>query len=113
MTPPQGSPAAVIERLADVIEGRREADPERSYVARLLRRGKGEMARKVGEEAVELVVAAAAGDRAGVVAESADLIFHMMVLWADAGVPPAEVFAELERREGTSGIDEKRRRSEP
>ena len=109
MTPPEAA-AGVFERLYRVIEDRRDADPKTSYVAKLLGQGGAGIARKVGEEAVELVVSATARNRAGVVGESADLLFHMMVLWADAGVKPAEVLAELERREGVSGLDEKRRR---
>lgn len=103
---------AVLERLYEVIEGRRGADPEQSYVARLLDGGGSGIARKVGEEAIELVMAATAGQRQAVVSESADLLFHMLVLWAQAGVRPAEVLAELERREGVSGLEEKRRRRE-
>ncbi len=104
---------AVLERLYDVIQERRGADPETSYVAQLFGQGTGAMARKVGEEAIELVVAATTQDRRAVVRESADLLFHLLVLWADAGLGPTEVLAELERREGVSGIEEKRRRSEP
>ncbi len=101
---------AVLERLYRVIESRRGADPEQSYVARLLDEGESGIARKVGEEAVELVVAATMGQRQAVVRESADVLFHMLVLWAQAGVRPAEVLEELARREGVSGLEEKRRR---
>jgi phosphoribosyl-ATP pyrophosphohydrolase len=112
MTASPAVPGAILERLFEVIEARREADPETSYVAKLLAEGSGAVARKVGEEAIELVVAHSVGMRPQTVAESADLMFHMMVLWADAGIRPAEVLAELEAREGLSGLEEKRRRGE-
>ncbi len=100
-------PAAdLIEALYAVIESRRGADPDESYVARTLAGGTAKVAQKLGEEAVETVVAALGGGRDEVVRESADLIFHLLMLWADAGVRPAEVFAELERRRGTSGLAE-------
>lgn len=101
---------AVLERLFRVIESRRGADPETSYVARLLRKGAPKLAQKVGEEAVETAIAAVAEGHSAVVGESADLLFHLLVLWAGIGVAPAEVWAELERREGTSGVDEKKSR---
>ncbi len=113
MTATDADPGAIIERLFEVIEGRREGDPETSYVAKLLAQGSGAVARKLGEEAIELVIAHSAGQRPQTITESADLLFHMMVLWADAGVRPAEVLAELEAREGLSGLEEKRRREEP
>ncbi len=100
---PTGS-IKVIDRLYRLIEGRREADPETSYVARLFARGRRKIAQKVGEEAVETVIAACDGKRSEVVQESADLIFHLLVMWARLGVRPEDVFAELERREGTSGL---------
>ena len=105
-----GGEADSLERLYRVIESRRAADPAASYTARLLAAGRGQLARKLGEEAIELVVAATADDRRAITAESADLLYHLLVLWADAGIEPAEVWAELARREGTSGIEEKRRR---
>ena len=102
--------SAVLERLYAVIESRRGDDPEESYTARLFRGGAPQIAKKVGEEAAETVVAALSGDSADLAAESADLLYHLLVLWADCGVRPADVWAELERREGTSGIAEKRAR---
>jgi phosphoribosyl-ATP pyrophosphohydrolase len=100
----------VLERLFATIASRRGADPEKSYVAKLLHKGTPKIAQKFGEEAVETVIAAALRDRDGVVSESADVLFHLLVLWADQGVVPAQVWAELVRREGTSGVDEKKAR---
>ena len=109
--PEQSKPdSAIIERLFAVIESRRGGDPKTSYVAKLFGKGRKKIAQKVGEEAVETVVAAADKDPGEVVNESADLLFMLMVLWAEMGVTPADVFAELERREGTSGIAEKKSR---
>jgi phosphoribosyl-ATP pyrophosphohydrolase len=93
----------VVERLYGVIASRKGADPGTSYTAQLLSKGTAKVAQKVGEEAVELVIDAVRGEKPRVVAESADLLYHLLVLWADAGVTPAEVWAELARREGTSG----------
>ena len=104
--------AAVVARLFAVIEARRGADPAASYVARRLEQGTAAIARKVGEEAVETVVAALREGPDELVEESADLIFHLMLLWADAGVAPERVWRALERREGVSGLDEKRSRGE-
>ena len=101
----------VLARLYAAIEARRGADPEESYTARLFARGPEKIAQKLGEEAVETVIAAAAGKRAEVVTESADLLYHLLVAWAEAGVAPADVWAELARREGVSGIAEKQARS--
>ena len=96
-----------LSRLAATVAARRGADPAASYVARLLARGTPKIAQKLGEEAVETVIAAVAGDRAGLVGEAADLLFHLVVLLEDRGVPIAEIMAELDRREGVSGIAEK------
>ncbi len=101
------SGAAVLDAIYATIEARRGADPATSYSAASLAGGTPQLARKLGEEAVETVVAALAGNRGEVIAESADLLFHLLLLWADAGIAPAEVFAELERRRGVSGHDEK------
>jgi len=97
----------VLERLFAVISARAGADAGTSYTARLLAGGTADIARKVGEEAVETVVAALGDDKGPVVRESADLIYHLMVLWAATGVAPADVWAELSAREGTSGLTEK------
>jgi phosphoribosyl-ATP pyrophosphohydrolase len=96
-----------LERLEATIAARRAADPDSSYVARLNAKGVPKIAQKVGEEAVETVIAALQDDRAGLVGEAADLLFHLMVLLGAKGVPLAEVLAELDRREGVSGIAEK------
>jgi phosphoribosyl-ATP pyrophosphohydrolase len=98
----------VLARLWDTIEGRRTAgDTTISHSARLLARGTAKVAQKLGEEAVECVIEATQGNRAATVLESADLIYHLLVVWVDAGIRPEEVWAELVRREGISGIAEK------
>ena len=102
-----------LERLWRVIESRRGADPETSYTAKLFARGREKIAQKLGEETVEAVIEAVKGDRAALVGESADLLYHLLVLWAEAGIAPADIAAELVRREGTSGIAEKRSRKTP
>jgi phosphoribosyl-ATP pyrophosphohydrolase len=101
----------VLDRLWGVIEARRGADPQTSYTAKLFAAGRAKIAQKLGEEAVEAVIAGIAQPPSALVAESADLLYHLLVLWADAGISPAEVAAEFERREGRSGIDEKRARA--
>ena len=95
-----------LARLAAVIASRRGGDPERSYVARLFAKGPDAALKKVGEEATEVVMAAKDGDPQRVVAEVADLWFHTMVVLAQHGVAPADVLAELRRREGLSGLEE-------
>ena len=103
---------ATLQRLEAVIAARRAADPDSSYVAKLNARGLPKIAQKVGEEAVETVIAAMSGDRAGLAGEAADLLFHLVVLLNAQGVTLDEVFAELERREGTSGLTEKASRTD-
>lgn len=103
----------VLQRLWQVIDERRGADPASSYTARLLARGNAKIAQKFGEEAVEAVIEGVRGDRAALIGESADVLYHLFVLWAAAGVAPGDVAAELERREGTSGLAEKRARGKP
>jgi phosphoribosyl-ATP pyrophosphohydrolase len=98
--------AEVLARLAAVIESRKGADPAASYTAKLLA-DPSLAAKKLGEEAIETVIAAAQGDKAAIAAESADLIYHWLVVLAAAGVSLDEVAAKLEAREGTSGLDEK------
>ncbi|BBD01802.1 MULTISPECIES: phosphoribosyl-ATP diphosphatase [Sphingobium] len=98
---------ATLHTLEQTIRQRRSADPSTSYVAKLAARGRAKIAQKVGEEAVETVIAAMAEDRAEIVGESADLIFHLMMLLADMDVPFDAVLDELDRREGVSGIAEK------
>lgn len=106
----------ILARLETLILARRAAlaaDPslaERSYAARQLARGRHKLAQKLGEEAVETVVAAVAEEDAALAGEAADLLFHLLLVLAGRGVPLAAVLAELERREGMSGIDEKRGR---
>ena len=96
-----------LSRLAATIAARRDADPATSWVAQLHARGVPVIARKLGEEAVETVVAALVGSREELIGEAADTLFHLLVLLDAKGVPLAEVLAELERREGSSGIAEK------
>ncbi len=96
-----------LDRLEATIRARRAADPSSSYVAKLTAKGRAKIAQKLGEEAVETVIAATSGDDAAIVPEAADLIFHLLVLLADAGLTRDDVRAELARREGLSGIDEK------
>ena len=100
-----------LRRLAATIAARRGADPDRSYVARLFHKGEDAILKKIGEEATETVMAAKDGDRARIVAETADLWFHTMVMLAHYDLTPADVLAELARREGLSGLDEKARRT--
>lgn len=95
-----------LERLADVIEQRRAGDPDKSYIARLFQKGGDAILKKVGEEATELVMAAKDADRQKIIYETADLWFHSMLALAQHGIRPAEVLAELERREGLSGLEE-------
>ena len=104
--------AEIVDALYAVIESRRGGDPDASYTAQLLARGTGKIAEKVGEEAVETALAAVSEGRDKVVSESADLLFHLTVLWSHLGIEPAEVMAELARREGISGIAEKASRKE-
>jgi len=95
-----------LARLAAVIESRRGGDPAQSYVARLFAKGPDAILKKIGEEATETVMAAKDGDREKIVYEVADLWFHSMVALAHYGLTPAQVLAELERREGLSGLEE-------
>jgi len=106
-----GELGAVLDRLWQIIQSRRNADPQSSYTARLFVRGRAKIAQKLGEEAVETVIEGVGENSSALVAESADLIYHLLVQWAAAGVSPADVAAELARREGTSGIEEKRSRA--
>ena len=101
-----------LERLETTIANRRTADPSQSYVAQLHERGMSVMARKFGEEAVEATIAALAGSREELVGEAADVLFHMLVMLGAKDVALADVLAELDRREGTSGLEEKASRSE-
>lgn len=102
---------ASLEALFQTIEARKGADASSSYTARLLAEGPDRLAQKVGEEAVELVIAAAQRDGKGAVSESADLLYHLAVLWSSLGIAPADVAAALDDRRGVSGLDEKKSRA--
>ena len=106
-TTDDGARAGVLARLFATIEARKGADPSSSYVASLLAKGDDAILKKIGEEATETVMASKGGVPARVTAEVADLWFHCLVLLAHHGLSPADVLAELERREGRSGHDEK------
>jgi phosphoribosyl-ATP pyrophosphohydrolase len=99
--------AETLERIAAIIEERRRSDPQTSYVARLLTGDEDAALKKIGEEATETVLAAKGGDRLHLVRETADLWFHCMIVLARHGLGPGDVLAELHRREGISGLDEK------
>lgn len=108
MTKAADSPSGeVLERLARVVAARRGADPDTSYVARLFAKGPDAVLKKIGEEATETVMAAKDGVTQRIVAETADLWFHCIVLLAQYGLTPADVLEELVRREGLSGLAEK------
>ncbi|MDZ4140045.1 MAG: phosphoribosyl-ATP diphosphatase [Erythrobacter sp.] len=102
----------ILSRLEAAIAERRHASPDESYVAKLHDKGLSKIAQKLGEEATEAVIAALAGDEVDLVEEAADLLFHLLVMLGAREVKLAAVLAELERREGTSGITEKASRSE-
>lgn len=102
---------SALDRLFQTIAARRGADPATSYTAQLLASGAPRAAQKLGEEALETALAAASGEHAAVISESADLLYHLLVLWAAVGVTPDEVWDELARREGTSGLAEKAART--
>jgi len=107
--------AAILEEIYAVIASRKDADPETSYTARLFAKGIKKIAQKLGEESVETVVAAVAESDEHLVRESADLLYHLLVTWSAKGITPDAVWAELDRRFGTSGIavKEARRKNQP
>jgi phosphoribosyl-ATP pyrophosphohydrolase len=109
--PDLGATAAVLDRLWSVVLSRREADPSISHSARLLSRGTAKVAQKFGEEAVECLIEAVAGNHAALIGESADVLYHLLVMWVATGVRPEEVWNELTLREGMSGIAEKAART--
>jgi phosphoribosyl-ATP pyrophosphohydrolase len=111
-SPENCSSTDVLARLAQVIESRKGGNPDTSYVARLLAKGPDSFLKKIGEEATELVMAGKDADRQKIIAESADLWFHCMVMLAHFGLQPADVVNELARREGLSGLDEKAARKD-
>ena len=104
---PKTAVAGIVDELFALIESRRGADPKTSYVGRKFAKGIDHIAKKVGEEAVEVAIAAARRERGEIIAESADLLFHLFVLWASVDIRPEAVFAELAARRGVSGIDAK------
>jgi phosphoribosyl-ATP pyrophosphohydrolase len=110
----ENSPAAdhVLDRLYLVIDSRKGADPETSYTARLFSRGRQQIAKKLGEEAVEAVIEGVRGDRPKLVGESADMLYHLLTLWAANNVKPDAVWTELARREGLGGLAEKAARKQ-
>lgn len=97
----------ILDRLFATVADRKGADPETSYTAKLFTKGRAKICQKLGEEGVETVIAGTAGTAEQVASESADLLYHLLVLWADAGVKPEDVWTILEKREGTSGLAEK------
>jgi phosphoribosyl-ATP pyrophosphohydrolase len=107
-----GPPGAdgVLDRLFERIESRRDGDPETSYTARLFARGIDKIAQKTGEEAVEAVIEAVRRDPGKLADESADLLYHLLVLWAASGLRPADVLGRLQDRVGRGGLDEKKSR---
>ena len=104
---PSALSGEVLDRLWTVVMDRRSADPAHSHSARLLSRGTTKVAQKFGEEAVECLIEAATGNNPALIAESADVLYHLLVMWVAAGIEPADVWSELVRREGVSGVVEK------
>jgi len=104
---PNAPDGRVLDRLWSTVLARKDADPAISHSARLLSRGTAKIAQKFGEEAVECLIEAVGGHRLALVAESADVLYHLLVLWVDAGLRPEQIWTELARREGISGITEK------
>lgn len=96
-----------LDTLAATIAARVGGDPKLSYTAKLLKRGPARIAKKLGEEGVEVAISAAQGSREEVVSESADLLFHLLTLWQAMGINPTDVMAELERRQSQTGLEEK------
>ena len=103
----------VLNKLAAVLEARKGADPQSSYVAGLYAKGLDAVLKKIGEEATETVLAAKSGEHAKIVHETADLWFHTLIMLAQTGLKPDDILTELERRFGVSGLDEKAGRQEP
>lgn len=101
----------ILDRLADLLEQRKAADPSSSYVAKLYAKGMDSILKKVGEEATEVVIAAKDGNKDEIIYETADLWFHTLVMLAKADLKPQDILDELARREGLSGIDEKNART--
>lgn len=99
--------AGYLAHLYNVVLSRREASPSESYVAAMFEKGRSKIAQKVGEEGVETALAAVGEGRKELINESADLLFHLLILWAETGVTPEDILEEMKRREGTSGLKEK------
>lgn len=108
-----GSDGRTLDGLYRIVRSRRKADPARSNTARLFLRGPAKIAQKFGEEAVEAVIEGTRGDKQALVLESADVLYHLLVLWAALGIKPAQVWKELKRREVRSGVAEKAARRAP
>jgi len=104
------SEAHPVDRLFAVIQSRKSADPASSYTAKLFSKGTLQIAKKLGEEGVEAALAAVGQDKDCLVAESADLLYHLLVLWSACGVTPDDAYAALEARVGRSGLEEKKSR---
>jgi phosphoribosyl-ATP pyrophosphohydrolase len=104
---PPPEPADPLGRLFHRVDTAKNGNPEKSYTAKLFGRGRAKIAQKLGEEAVETTIELVKGDRKGVISESADLLYHLMLAWADAGITPDDVWTELQRRQGISGLVEK------
>lgn len=102
-----------LERLFEAVHDLKKGDPARSRTARLIRAGRSKIAKKLGEEAVEVVIDAMQGDREAVVRESADLLYNLVVLWVSTGIRPQDVWAEMQRREAMFGIAEKIPKNQP
>jgi phosphoribosyl-ATP pyrophosphohydrolase len=102
--------AKILEELYEVIASRKGGDPEKSYTAKLFAKGRGKIAQKLGEEAVEAIIAALSQTPDELAGESADMFYHLLVLWAECGVRPEDVWEKLAQRMGTSGVDEKKNR---
>lgn len=100
----------IIEELYETIASRRGGDPKSSYTAQLFSKGRATIAKKMGEEAIETIIASTMENPERIASESADLLYHLLVLWADCAIKPEDVWAELARRQGVSGIDEKNSR---
>lgn len=98
---------ATLDKLFARIQASRDGDPSKSYTAKLFSRGRAKIAQKLGEEAVEAVIELLRDDKPALIAESADLVYHLLVAWSDAGIKPEDVWAELARREGIGGLAEK------
>jgi len=110
--PPERIADSVLDRLYGIVDSRRNANPAVSHSARLMSRGIAKVAQKFGEEAVECLIEAVAGNREALIAESADVLYHLTVLWVASGVRPEQVWAELARREGVSGLQERASRND-